>query len=344
MQHRLILAGDVNLKGVADAEVPFSLIGEHLRAADLSFVNLECCFHESGIERSSEDEGFHAPLESARALQLAAVSAVGVANNVNYGAPAIRSSLRRLDEVGVAHTGAGVDLNAARAPAIIERDGIRYGFLQRTSVYWSHGHEARLDYPGVATVKGHTAYRPRLEQTRALTRPGMPPEIVTWAEPEALDMLREDIGALRERCDFLVASHHWGLDDEVLDYQRQIARAAIDAGADLVMGHGPHAPMGFEYYRGKPIAYGLGSLSFNIGHFDRQHPDWVGLLLELELSGGALQTLRFRLVRHDAQNRSYFCTLDKEDLVLERLTALSRASGSVLHPDRDSNTVRVDAG
>jgi hypothetical protein len=149
---------------------------------------------------------------------------------------------------------------------IVERDGVHFGFLQRTSVYWSHGHEATASYPGVATIKAHTAYRPQIEQLRTLTRPGMPPEVLTWTDPAALGQFRDDILALRREADVVIASHHWGLDHEVLDYQVEIAHTAIDAGADLVMGHGPHLPLAIEIYKGKPIFYGVGSFSFETGH------------------------------------------------------------------------------
>src|SRR5687767_14397089 len=258
MRHNLILTGDINLLGVTDPTIPFARVREKLHAADVVFANLECCFYEPEGERSLEDEGFYAPLKSADALTFAGVHAVGNANNVNYGAPAIRSSLRRLDEIGILHTGAGVNSVEARKPVIVERHGVRFGFLQRTSVYWSHGHEATATYPGVATLKAHTAYRPQMEQLRTLTRPGMPPEVVTWADPAALAQFRADIAALRSQADVVIASHHWGLDQDVLDYQVEIAHTAIEAGADLVLGHGPHMPLGIEIYQNKPIFYGVG--------------------------------------------------------------------------------------
>ena len=68
--------------------------------------------------------------------------------------------------------------------------------------------------------------------------------------------------SLRSQADIVIASHHWGLDHEVLDYQVQIAHTAIDAGANLVMGHGPHMPLGIEMCQGKPIFYEIGSFSF----------------------------------------------------------------------------------
>jgi poly-gamma-glutamate synthesis protein (capsule biosynthesis protein) len=339
MRHQVIVTGDINLLGVTDPAVPFVRVQDRLRATDVVFANLECCFYEAETERSSEDEGFYAPLQAAQALRLAGVHAVGNANNVNYGAPAIRSSLTRLDELGILHTGAGVNSAEARQPVILERDGVRFGFLQRTSVYWSHGHEAQANYPGVATLKAHTAYRPQMEQLRTLTRPGMPPEVVTWADPAALHHFRHDIETLRPQVDFLIASHHWGLDREVLAYQIDIAHTAIDAGADAVVGHGPHFPLAIEIYNEKPIFYGLGSFSFETGHRGRKHPDWIGLMLHLAVHDGALVRAAFSFVRHNAHNQTILCPLASEQEELEQLRRLSERFATTLHVEGDEVVV-----
>lgn len=335
-----MLLGDVNLMGVADPAVPFARVGEMLGAADVVFANLECCFHESGAERAADAEGFHAPLAAAEALRLAGVHAVGNANNVNYGAAAIRSSCARLRAIGVPFTGAGEDRALAFAPVVIERGGTRYGFLQRTSVYWTHGHEARDDFPGVATLKAHTAYRPRVEETRALTRPGMAPEVVTWADPAALAAYRDDVAALREQADVVVASHHWGLDGEVLDYQREIAHAAIDAGADVVMGHGPHVPLGIGFDRGRPIFYGLGSFSFETGHRRRRHPDWIGLAARIDVDGGAVAGAAFRFVRHNARNETVPLAVEDEPETLAALRERSAPLGTRIDAEDGWGVVR----
>src|ERR687884_709175 len=76
------------------------------------------------------------------ALVGAGFAAVGCANNVVHGTEAIASTLAVLDRHGIAHTGAGATLAAARAPAIVERGGVRYGFLASTMVYYVRGHAA----------------------------------------------------------------------------------------------------------------------------------------------------------------------------------------------------------
>ena len=55
----------------------------------------------------------------------------GIGNNVHYGEAINPGSIAQLDRSGILHTGAGKNLAAARAPVIVERGGVRFGFLQR---------------------------------------------------------------------------------------------------------------------------------------------------------------------------------------------------------------------
>src|SRR6266852_5768603 len=168
----MILVGDVNLMNVADPSVPFARVGEELRAADLVFANLECCLYQPLGRHAVEHEGFFAdPDIAGEALGIAGIRAVGLANNVNYGAAAIAASIAELDRLGIAHTGAGADRAAARAPAIVPYDGLRVGFVQRSSVYWPTNHEAGDNSAGIAVIRGHTAYQVPVHRTR----PGIPP-------------------------------------------------------------------------------------------------------------------------------------------------------------------------
>jgi len=157
---RLILTGDVNLMNVTDLGIPFALVRDEFRAADIVFANLECCLFEPAKGHAPENEGFFAdPAVAGEALTSAGVRAVGIANNVNYGEAAITASIAQLDRIGIAHTGAGVNRAAARMPVILERDGARVGFLQRSSVYWPTNHEAGDNAAGIAVIRGHTAYQ-----------------------------------------------------------------------------------------------------------------------------------------------------------------------------------------
>ncbi|MGA8382867.1 MAG: CapA family protein [Stellaceae bacterium] len=345
MTATMILTGDVNLMNVTDPTVPFALVRDDFRAAAIVFSNLECCLYTPPGGHSLEREGFFAdPVAAGEALSHSGIAAVGVANNVNYGEAAIMASIARLDRLGIAHAGAGADRAAARAPAIVTRDGLRFGFLQRSSVYWPTNHEAGDSAPGIAVIRGHTAYHVPMQGGHPPpNRPGVPPRIVTWADPEDLKGLAADIALLRKEADVVVASFHWGLHREVLRYMTEIAHAAIDAGADLVVGHGPHYSLPVEVYRGKPIFYGLGSFSFHTGHGGAKHGDWLGMMARVSLSGGAIESAAFQFVRHDAQNRTVPRALADEGAAFDEIARASAVFGAELaaQGDRVSITLRA---
>jgi poly-gamma-glutamate synthesis protein (capsule biosynthesis protein) len=136
-----------------------------------------------------------------------------------------------------------------------------------------------------------------------------------------------------------VASCHWGLGKDVLQYMRDIGRAAIDAGADIVIGHGPHYSLGVEVHRGKPIFYGLGSFSFHTGHGGRKHGDWIGMMVSAEVGGAGVGGVSFRFVRHNDANETVLCPLSQEQAELADIAQRSAPYGTSLTPDGDE--VRV---
>jgi Bacterial capsule synthesis protein PGA_cap len=343
MATKMILTGDVNLMNVTDPAVPFALVRDEFRAAGIVFSNLECCLYRPPGGHSLEREGFFAdPKAAGEALTSAGIAAVGIANNVNYGEAAIIGSIARLDRLGIAHAGAGADREAARAPAIVARDGVRFGFLQRSSVYWPTNHEAGDNAPGIAVIRGHTAYQvPTHGGHPPANRPGVPPQIVTWADQQYLQWLAADIAALRAQADIVVASFHWGLHRDVLRYMTEIAHAAIDAGADLVIGHGPHYSLPIEVYRGKPIFYGLGSFSFHTGHGGVKHGDWLGMMARISWGGGRIESAAFQFVRHDARNRTLPCALADEGAAFDEIARESAGFGAALAADGDQIAIEL---
>ena len=163
-----------------------------------------------------------------------------------------------------------------------------------------------------------------------MNRPGIPPRVMTWADPTYLGRLREDIARVRKEADIVVASHHWGLHKDVLQYMTEIAHAAIDAGADVVIGHGPHYSLPVEIYEGKPIFYGLGSFSFHTGHYGRKHGDWVGMLARVVIEDGKAKEAAFRMVRHNDANETYVCDPAKEEVELGKIEKRTTALGAKL--------------
>jgi len=344
MPFNMILTGDINLLGVKDPTKPFSLVAKEFLDADVVFGNLECCLYDAPGGGPHNNPAFFAPSTAAgEALKLGGVQAVGIANNVNFGELPIKASIQRLDELGIQHTGAGANLDEARLPVILKRGNKTIGILQRTSVYWSANHEAKVDAPGVAVIRGNTAYQlPLHREVQPMNRPGVAPVIITWTEPEYLQRFRDDISSLRKTCDVVVASVHWGNGEDVLQYMGEIAHTAIDAGADVVMGHGPHDHvLPIEVYKGKPIFYGMGALSFYTGHGGRKH-GWTGLLVKLAFSRNSIKRAAFQFIRQDDDMRITPQRLCNTQTVLDKIIHKSKLYGSKLTPEGDH--VVIDLG
>ncbi len=334
---RIILAGDINLIGVDDPAVPFRRVAPMLKDADAVFANLECCLFDAIEKREmmrddqSGFEGLYAPPESGEALRLAGVQVVGNANNQNYGAEAILASNRRLEDLGIAHAGTGPDKAAARAPVIIERNGLKIGFVQRTSQYWPNNHEAGERAAGVAAMKAYTAYQPPYYKDNKIppNRPGAPATVITWTDPDYLAEMKADIAALKAEADIVIASHHWGYAEDILQYQRELAHADIDAGADIVMGHGPHFPLAIEFYKARPVYYGLGMFCF-IRSNKRVHRGWTGMAAQLTFQNQTLAEAAFSIVRQNDATEVLFSPPPQEGDAIARLEKLCQPFGTRL--------------
>ena len=113
----------------------------------------------------------------------------------------------------------------------------------------------------------------------------------------------------------------------------EIAHAVIDAGADIVIGHGPHYSLPVEIYKGKPVFYGLGSFSFHTGHGGIKHGNWVGMLARVTLNGSACEKASFEFVRHNDRNETVLCELAGEQATLEVLRKRSAPFNTAIKVD-----------
>ena len=273
------LVGDVRVESHMPEET-FALCAARLREADILFGNLESVISDRWDPADVSDLRLVGTPESMLAGYTAAgFSVLNVANNpsMRFGWPALEHCLALLDGVGICHIGAGPNLDAARQPAIIERQGTRVAFLGYSAVT-DPAHAARKDRPGVNRFRVDTAYRP---PSRFFEVPGAPPIIITTPDPRDLAALQENIRATREQADVVVVSWHWGISPasngqgELVDYQITLGHACIDAGADLVVGHHPHLLQGVEVYSGRAIFYSLGDFTPGMTRPTRPQPTMV---------------------------------------------------------------------
>jgi poly-gamma-glutamate capsule biosynthesis protein CapA/YwtB (metallophosphatase superfamily) len=187
------------------------------------------------------------------AVRRAGFHAVTLAGNhiADCGAEGIADTVGALDESGIAHCGAGADLESARRPCFVEIGGTRLALLSFNCV----GPEEAWATPtraGCAYVRIDTADGSPINPRAALISPN----------EASLAAMAEDIRAARASAGLVAVSLHKGIvhtPATLAPYERAVAHAAIDAGADVVVGHHAHILRGIELYRGKPIFHGLGN-------------------------------------------------------------------------------------
>ncbi|MCX6363888.1 MAG: CapA family protein [Actinobacteria bacterium] len=206
------------------------------KKGDAAWANVESPLSNLGSPTPGKDYTFEGPTSMAPALAAAGLNVVTMGNNhsVDYGQAALADTIKRLQKAGVQVVGAGLSDEDAWTAAIVKTSGgATIGFLAWSDVLW----------PGY----------------RATTGPGVAEGITDVAR------MRSSIRALAKEVDYVVVGFHWGLEYQHYPWgaQTEEAHAAIDAGADLVIGHHPHVLQGFEAYHGRLIAYSLGDLVFD---------------------------------------------------------------------------------
>lgn len=228
------------------------LVRPTLETVDLRFGNCERQYSTRGTPSETSPHGCQPP-EMAKIFTDCRFDAVTIANNhmYDFGPEALLDTRAVLLGNGIQVTGAGKNLDEAREPAIVERNGITVGFLGYCSVIPNDG-AARPDKVGIAPLRVRTSY-----DTRG---PHAPVRVTTEPDEHDLTMILDDIAALRRRVDVVIPAFHWGViwvPRVIADYQVTVAHACIDAGADLVLGHHAHVPKAIEVYKGKAIFYSL---------------------------------------------------------------------------------------
>ncbi|MDQ3942210.1 MAG: CapA family protein, partial [Actinomycetota bacterium] len=209
-------------------------VREYLRSADLTLANFENPVLENAVWHPDEPT-FTGDLRLLPILGQAGIDGVTLANNhiLDAGVPGLEETLGHLEDAGIAHAGAGLDLEAAREPIIFDLGGLKIGVLSYQGVPGYEWAWATPSVPGTAPLQE--------------------------------EVVREDVRRLRPEVDLVIVMPHWGIEYIATPEpgQVQLAHAAIDAGADLVVGDHAHWPKGIEVYEGKPIFYGTGNFLFD---------------------------------------------------------------------------------
>lgn len=226
-----------------------------LQEGDLFVLNQEFPFGTTGEAMEEKEYTFRVPPDLVSVPVDLGVDLVTLANNhmLDFGRSPLAETLETLDKAGIVRVGAGKDLEEASALKTFFVKGKTIGFLGASRVIPVGSWNAGASQSGLFTTYDPTLLIQKIEESR-------------------------------EHCDFLVVYVHWGVEYEPLpeEYQRELARSYIDAGADAVMGSHPHVLQGVEYYQGKPVFYSLGNFIFSNGNYET-------MMVELTLKGEECQ-------------------------------------------------------
>lgn len=294
---------------VEEARHPFLRTRDLFQEADIAFANLEMPLST----RARHTGAFRGHPAFADGIRWAGIDVVSTANNHAFDAEEqglldTREALRR---AGVGSVGTGSDLEDARSPFILERDGIRVAFLgyaRAINVVGSSGF-AQPDRSGV-----------------------MPLDPI---------LIKEDIQRVRDQVDYVILSFHWAVENSKQTHPeaRAFAHQMLDAGADVILGHHPHVPRGIEVYDGKVIFYSLGNYTF--GH---NHTYWGdGYLGRVTLgTDGAtgVEILPLAGEGHDMA-QPYLLEGDRARAVLEEVRELTADLDTRMEIEGDVGTIRV---
>ena len=231
-----------------------------LKQADLVFAQLEPCLSNRGTPAPQARLAMRTDPVAAQAIKAAGIDVVSWASNhcMDWGRDAFADTLHNLAENKIAMVGAGQTIQLARQPYIKIINDNRIAMLAYCSIL-PQGYWATEDCPGCAPMRAVTVNE-QIEHDQ----PGTPMRQHTFPQREDMLALLADIQSVKKQADVVLVSFHWGLHFipvQIADYQQQIAHAAIDAGADIIVGHHPHILKGIEIYRDAPIFYSLGNFA-----------------------------------------------------------------------------------
>lgn len=324
----LLAVGDLMINRPKPASA-FEKVRPILKQADILLGNQEVPVSDRGEPAIYKTEGVSRPLRSVLgAIQAEAevgFSAVSLANNhmLDYGEEGLFQTIQLLQESNIKYAGAGKSLMEARAPALLERRGLRVAMLSYTSVFPEVGFAARSNRPGVATIKVQTSYQP---PRNYFYQPGTPPLVTTTPDATEMEAMVEDVRKARGNADLVVVQFHWGVTriPQVLGYMKQAGRAAVDAGADIILGHHPHLLLGCELYRGRPICYSLNQFAFDV--YDVSWPGWFdSVVFKAVISRGRVERCSFIPIAIDEKSRvPEPATGDRRQGIADSLARLSQ--------------------
>lgn len=226
-----------------------------LAGGDIRFAQCERVYSKRGSQQVHGSSHSRLDPHMAEVFSDCGFNVVSVASNhaMDWGNDAFLDTIDLLRDKGIQTIGGGRNLEEARKPAIVEKNGVRVAMLAYCSIL-KDGFHAEKKKPGVAPMRIHSYFEPIEYQA------GIPPRVVTVPYAEDLQAMADDIAAAKKVAHSVVVSLHWGVHHIyklIAEYQPIVAKAAFAAGADLILGHHAHLPKAIGVHDGKVCFYSL---------------------------------------------------------------------------------------
>jgi len=268
----LMLVGDIMLdRGVeymvekyddGDFKFPFLKIADELKKADILFGNLEGPISDKGTKVGSI-YSFRNDPKAIEGLSYAGFDVISLANNhaFDYGREALEDTFLRLKTAGIDYVGAGFNEGEAyggSTPVIKEIEGTKIGFLAYTNL-------------GPETWKA-------TERNSG----------IAWINENDFEKIKKDIENAKSQADILIVSLHSGEEylSELTQFQIEFSKAAIDSGANIIIGHHPHDIQRNEKYKDCWIFYSLGNFVFDQAFSEKT---MQGQIVEVLIENGKIK-------------------------------------------------------
>jgi poly-gamma-glutamate synthesis protein (capsule biosynthesis protein) len=277
---------------------PFAAVVDVLGDADVTIANMEGTFTERGTQ-ATKFYTFRTPPRHAMGLAQSGIDVVALGNNhtMDYGTVGLEDTLMALANAGLPYSGAGVSAAEARKPVVLKANGLRLAFLSYNGV-------------GEATFAGET--------TAGVARAN-----VAW--------VREDVALALRAADLVIVSLHDGTEyqDAPSAAQQAFARAAIDAGAALVLGSHAHVFQGWQRYGDGVIVWGLGNFVFDLDYDDLAtlgpRPFQTAIVRFVLTKNGVESVEAIPVYIDPAENRPVIATGQQRGAIEERIERLNAA-------------------
>ena len=333
-----------------------------MQEADIAYGNLEFSLNDRP-ELQRPFYNFRAPREFRWEVAAIGINLVSLANNhaLDFGPEGLKECLRALDLTQITHAGAGATLAEAHEPGTISVQSQKTKFALLSYMrYWTQKYRCKdPDGPCLATINPAEILIAREGKVEEVEGP-------LASDVEAME---DDIVLANRHNDVLIVSlhnhdvsHHrvYGIQENIPPTEEIMYRRAIDAGADMVIGSGPHVLRGIEIYKGKPIFYSLADFIYqyrtpdkipvdlihqrdteiarptNVSVWDRRDTPQTmeGILVRMTLNAEKLKRIEFIPISIDDEGPLYgvprFASAARCKEMIGRVERLSKPYGTTI--------------